>query len=98
MAQDKGDVFILTQISQPVPGEHAFGTNNNIFPVWPDGPEKCFRICPDVSVQDSLSILVEDAEIHFVGVQVDSAVKLMLSGVKSHEKASLVEVSVLLPL
>jgi hypothetical protein len=94
MAQDKGNIFILTQISQPVPGEHTFSADNNILPVLPDGPEKGFRIGPDVSVQDSFTLPVEDAQIHFVGVQVDSTIKIMLFSVKSHEKASFVEVLV----
>ena len=36
-------------------------------------------------------VLIEDAQIHFVGVQIDSAVVLVLFGVQSHEKASLAE-------
>jgi hypothetical protein len=38
-------------------------------------------------VQQYLSLLIQDAEIHFVGVQVDSAVVLVLFGVQSPEKA-----------
>jgi len=34
MAQDKRNLLINPEISQPVPGEHAFGTNNNIIKVW----------------------------------------------------------------
>ncbi|HDL85655.1 MAG TPA: hypothetical protein ENH11_04925 [Candidatus Acetothermia bacterium] len=68
----------------------AFGTDHDIFPVGFDCLEEDFGVCPDISVQDCLSLLVEDAQVHFAGVEVDSAVKFMLSGVKSHERASLV--------
>ena len=41
-------------------------------------------------MQDNLSFPVKDAEIHFVGVEVDSTVKIMLFGVKFYEKASFI--------
>jgi len=90
MAEDKGNVFLVAEISQPVPGKHAFGTDNNVFPVWLDCSKEDFRIGPDVSVQDCLPVSIENAQIHFVGVPVDSTIKIVLFGVKSHEKASFV--------
>jgi hypothetical protein len=92
MAQDKRNLLINTEISQPVPGEHAFCTDDNIIPVWFYGPEKGIRFGSDVSVEDDLSFLIKDAEIHFIGVQVDTTIIIVLFGVKSHEKASFVEV------
>jgi hypothetical protein len=83
MAQDKRNFLINTEISQPVPGEHAFCTDDNVIPVWFYGPEKKIRFGFDVSVQDDLSFLIKDAEIHFVGVQVDTAIIFVLFGVKS---------------
>ena len=38
----------------------------------------------DVPVQDDLSLLIEDAEIHRSCVQIDTTVKFVLLGVKSH--------------
>jgi hypothetical protein len=92
MPQDKGDLLINTEISQPVPGEHASRADDNVIPVWFYGPEKEIRFGFDVSVQDDLSFLIKDAEIHFVGVQVDATIIVVLFAVKSHEKASFVEV------
>ena len=67
-----------------------FMQDNNILSIWFNCSKKSFRIGFDISVQDSLSLLVENAQIHFVGMQIDSAVKIVLFGVKSHEKASFV--------
>jgi hypothetical protein len=39
-------------------------------------------------MQQDLAVLVEDADIHGPGVQVDATVKLMLLGVESHEVSS----------
>jgi len=49
-----------------------------------DDFEEDFTIGFDVSVQPDLPCFIEDAEIHFFGVKVDSAIKFVLFGVKSH--------------
>jgi hypothetical protein len=38
----------------------------------------------DVLVQENLALPVEDAEVHGLGVQIDSAVVMVRFGVKSH--------------
>ena len=44
MAQDKGDTLFLAEIGNPVPGEHAFHGNDDIFPERGNGGKKAFRI------------------------------------------------------
>jgi hypothetical protein len=39
-------------------------------------------------VQQDLSVLIQDAEVHAAGVQVDPTVKLVLLGVESHQVSS----------
>ena len=41
MVQDERDLFILTEIGQPVPGKHAFGGNHKIIAERFDCPQKC---------------------------------------------------------
>jgi hypothetical protein len=84
LTQDERDLFILTEIGQPVPRKHAFGGNHKIIAERIYCPQKCIRPGSYVAVQDDITFPVEDAEIHFVGVQVDSTVKFVLFGVKSH--------------
>ncbi len=81
MAQDKRDVLLGTQIGDPVPGEHAFGSNDDVFPERLYGVEKDFQVGSYVSVQHDLSRGIQDAQIHFLGMQVDSTVKIVLFGV-----------------
>jgi hypothetical protein len=88
MTEDKRDIFFVAKISQPVPGEHALGTDDQIVPVRMNGLQKGVRLGFDVAVEQCLSLLVENTQVHFVGVQVDSTVMLVLFGVQSHEKAS----------
>ena len=92
MPEDERDVFLGTEISQLVPGKHALGANHQVLSMRGDGFEKDFRVGPNIAMKQDLSFLVEDAQVHFVGVQIDSAVMLVLFGVQSHEKASLLRV------
>ena len=43
---------------------------------------------PFVLVQPDFPRLIEDAEVHFFGMQVDSAIKLVLFGLESHLASS----------
>jgi len=76
--------MLFTEIGDPVPCKHTFHCDDNILPVGVDDFEEDFTIGFDVSVQSDLPCFIEDAEIHFFGVKVDSAIKFVLFGVKSH--------------
>jgi len=88
MAEDKGNVVIFTKISKPIPGEHAFGRDNEIFSEWLDGIEEDIWACFHIAMKHRLSLLIKDTQIHFCGVKIDSAIKVVLFGVKSHVKVS----------
>jgi hypothetical protein len=81
---------VVTPSHQIPRGPHALGANDQAFPIGCDGFKEKLRLGVDVAVEQNFSFLAEDAQVHFVGVQVDSAVMLVLFGVKSHEKASFV--------
>jgi hypothetical protein len=89
MAQDERDTLFLAEIGQPVPGEHAFGRYHNILTEGGDGGKKAFGIGIHVPVFPDLPFFVEDADIHFFRVQVDSTIKFVLFGVKLHKVSSL---------
>jgi hypothetical protein len=89
MAQDERDIFPLAEVCQPVPGEHAFGRYHDVLTEGGDGGKKGFGIGIHVPVFPDLSFLVEDADIHFFRVQVDSTIKFVLFGVKLHKASSL---------
>jgi hypothetical protein len=66
------------------PLEGTFHGDDNILPEGFFNLEEDFAIGFDVSVQSDLPCFIEDAEIHFFGVKVDSAIKFVLFGVKFH--------------
>ena len=65
MAQNKGDVFLGAQIRDPVPGEHAFYSNDDIFPERLYDIEQGFPVGFYIAVKHDLSPGIQDAHIHF---------------------------------
>ena len=88
VAQDEGDSLPGAQVGEPVPGEDALDGDDEVLPVGGDRLEEGLRAGLHVAVQEDLTGLVEDAEVHGSGVQIDSAVVAVLLGVKLHGLSS----------
>jgi hypothetical protein len=88
MAQDKGNTRLGAEIGQLVPGEEAFDANPQVRPVRGNRLEKGPRGCLHITMQQDLSILMQDADIHGPGLQVNATGALVLFGVESHEVSS----------
>jgi hypothetical protein len=73
-----------TEVSKPVPGKHAFGSQDDLIAVGGDGLEKRLGGGWHVTVQQRFTSLVEDAHVHGAGVEIDPTVKRVLFGVESH--------------
>lgn len=86
-AEEGGDlvgVKALTEVGEPVPGEHALGGHGDILAVGSDDPEERLRTGAEVLVDLDVSGLVEDTEVEGAGVEIDTAVVPVLLGVGSH--------------
>jgi len=95
VAQDEGNILFTAEIGEPVPGEDALNGNDNVLTEWRDGFQEDVGVCLDVPMQDDISFLVENAQVHCPGVQIDTAGKFVLLGVKSHLRPPLGKVWVL---
>jgi hypothetical protein len=84
MSQDKGDILLRAEVGDPVPGKDAFNGNDDVLTIRGDGFQKYVGISFDVPMQNDFPFLVEDAEVHRPGVKIDTTVKFVLLGVKSH--------------
>jgi hypothetical protein len=84
MSQYKVNVFLCAKVSQPVPGKDALNGNDDIFPIRRDGFKKHLGICSDIPVNHYFSILIHNAYVHRLCVQIDTTVKFVLLGVKFH--------------
>jgi len=73
-----------TEIGDPIPGEHAFHGDDNVLSERFYDLEENFSIGFDISVQEDLPGFIQDAEIHFFRMKVDSTIKFVLFSVKSH--------------
>ena len=91
VTEDERDIFFGTEISEPIPGEHTFDGDDDVFAVRFDHREEGIGLSMDVFMEQDVPVLVEDAEIHGPGVEVDTAVEFMLLSVESHEASSLVK-------
>jgi hypothetical protein len=88
MTEDKRDPMFSTEISKPVPGKHAFGRQDDLIAVGGDGLEQRLWGGGHGPVQQRFTSLVEDAQVHGAGVEIDTTVKRVLLGVESHEVSS----------
>lgn len=84
MTQDEGDPLSLAEISDPVPAEEAFDGDHKVLHVRLEGLQQFLPVAVELPVDQFLAGLVEDAEVETPGVQVNSAVELVLPGVESH--------------
>ena len=84
MAEHKRNPVLGTQIGKPVPGKHAFGGQDDLIVVGRNGLEQRLWGGGHVAVHECFTGLVEDAHIHGAGVEIDPAVKRVLSGGESH--------------
>jgi len=86
VAQDKRNVFLCTEVGNPIPGEDTLHGNDNVFAVGSNGLQKYIRVRFDVTVQNDFSLCVENTEVHTLGVEINSTEKFVLLGVKSHTR------------
>jgi hypothetical protein len=88
VTQDEGNAVLGAQIGNPVPAKDTLDTDDDVFQEGEDQLKKYLALGGDIFMQPGFAFLVDDADIHFPGVQIDAAVELMLLFVKSHGVAS----------
>jgi hypothetical protein len=88
MSKDKVNFVIGAQIGKPVPAKDAFNPDNDVFEEGKDQFEKEFGIGFDVYMNQNFSLVVQDTNVHFSGMQIDTAIVLVLLIVEFHNLAS----------
>jgi plasmid stabilization system protein ParE len=68
VAEDELDPFASAEVGEPVPGEDALDGHDEILAEGFHGCEEGFRGAPHVLVEKNLSVAIEDAEVHGLGV------------------------------
>ena len=83
MPQDTRETVVGTEVGEPVPGDHALDGDDNPRSIRGNGFQEGLRVGFPLAVHQDLAVLVEDADVHRPGVQVEAAVKWVLRGVQS---------------
>ena len=84
VAQDEDEAFGSAQIREPVPRKHALGRHDQIVPVRRDDLEERLRRRFHIAMHEHLAGRVQDADVHRLDVEIDSAIVPMLPVVESH--------------
>jgi len=88
MPEDKRQPLPSAQVSKPIPGEDACDADDQILPRGRNRLEKGVGSRWHIPVHEDLSILVQDAEVHGAGMQVNATIKFVLFGGESPEVSS----------
>jgi hypothetical protein len=89
MAKNEGNAFLGAEVSNPVPGEHAFYSDHDVLPEGSDDAKRGLGVCFDVLMNPDLASGIKDADKHSFGMKVDSTIILVLFGVEFHMASSL---------
>ncbi len=82
-------MVIGAKIGRPVPAEDTFDADNHIFDEGKDQLEKQFRVGFDIRMDNDFSPMIQDADIHFSGMKIGTAVLLVQLIVKFEVNESL---------
>jgi len=77
MAQHEAKLLLLTQVSEPVPGEDALAANHQVVSVRSDGFQERFRLRRQVLVEEPLTLSIQNAQEHGSCVKINTTVVLM---------------------
>jgi hypothetical protein len=75
--EDEGNALVSAEVSEPIPGEDAFNSDNQTVPIGRNSLEKGFRSGFHIAVEQDFPVMVHEADRHTAGVQVDATVKGM---------------------
>jgi hypothetical protein len=64
MPEDKGNLFLLTQVRQPIPGEDTLDADDQIVAVRSNETQKCLGRCWQIFVDQFRAVLVQNADVH----------------------------------
>lgn len=88
VAEDEIDPLVGKQVGEPVPGEHAFGPDDEVVSIRLDQAQENLGAGGNVAMTYHLPFGIEDTDRHGVGVQIDAAVKLVLLRLEFHGAGS----------
>ena len=89
VAEDEGDLLLVAQVGEPVPGEHALAGDDDVGAEGRQHVEQQLLLGGHLLLQDDVAGLVEDADGQQPCVQIDAAVELVWLVVEAQFMVSL---------
>jgi hypothetical protein len=77
-------VFVLTQIGEPIPGEHTFDANDEAGTVRCDGVQEGVGAGRQIAFEDSGAGMIENVREHAPCVQIDAGIECVRLLVKAY--------------
>jgi hypothetical protein len=68
MAQDKGNLFLLTEVGEPLPREHTFDAHDQLLPIGRNDAQKRLGGRRQIFVDQFRAILIPDTDVHRLGL------------------------------
>ena len=85
MGEHEVDAGRQAGIGEPIPAEHALGTDGQVVAIGGDEFEEVGEVVVfDVGVDKLFAVPIREADIHLAGVEINSAVELGGGGVVFH--------------
>jgi hypothetical protein len=85
MPEAKREAFVGPEVSEPVPGAQAFDGDHNPRSIRSNGFQEDIGFGLHMAMHEARAALVEEADVHRSGMQVNAAVQGVLGGVESPE-------------
>ena len=84
VAEDEGDLVFPAEVADPVPGEEALDTDDDVGAEGGECIEEDLLVGRNLRLADDLPGTVEDADGQEPGMEIDAGVELVLFGVEVH--------------
>jgi hypothetical protein len=88
LPEDEGKALPRAPVRKPRPREDPFERDDNVVTIGCDDLQEGLRACLKILVPPDLPSLVQEADVHRPGVEIDPTVRLMWFGIESQRVAS----------
>jgi hypothetical protein len=78
VTDDEREVLLSAAVGEPVPAEHAFHADDDVFAERRDGLKQRLEVTGQAAVADDRASRVQDTQVHRPCMQVDAGVKSVL--------------------
>jgi hypothetical protein len=91
MAQHKSNPLTGTEVGEPIPGKKTRDSHDESIPIGGNGLEQSLWTRWHVAMQQDLTVLVKNTDVHGTGMPINTTIKLVLFRGEAPEVSSSLE-------